>query len=504
MPEAKAPVRLAAGLDRLGISMTVSLLSLLFPTVLLLSFCLQTQASISTYITQAWQAGFWVFPGLTQKMSTYLADAVLFLSIAASGVLFVRGDRLLQQDHRKDNQDERAVFFRIIFWASLMGVLLVWVIPFHSRDLYGYINRGAQQVFFNANPYITTVGELDWKSNPMFHNHWLNNPCPYGFYYALVMRFITQLGAGYFFWTFLLFKGLSLIIHLATTVLLYMFAREFPGLHPNRVAYLYAWNPLILLHCVANGHNDALLAFLLLLALYMAFFAKSRLLSFPVLVVSVLTKYSSVLALPFFMIYAWRNPPRKPWLISALVAVLIGVALAIPYMQDGGILAFPWDRLLENVGKSQHSIQSMLARAIAYGGHVLLKTNANILLADSRTILKPVFLLGFVAFYGLLLRQAWQKLLTMQALITAIVQAMMFFILIASAKFHAWYFAMVFPMALLLPEKSPWFRIAVLISIVQLFAFTPLENLHILNALLLIVLPIAWVLYDTVKPRASG
>jgi len=491
------------GLDKLGWRMVVCLSFLVIPTVLLIAFCLDNQLTISRYITQAWQAGFWQLPGLTHETSVYVADAILFLMIAAMGYLYVMGDKHLQQEHRKDSQDELATFYRILFWTAIFGVILVWVLPFHSRDLYGYINRGAQQMVFHANPYLVTVGELDWQSNPMFHNHWLQNPCPYGFYYALLARFLTLMGGGSFFLTFLIFKSMSLFVHLATTVLLYLFAKQIPNLRPNRVAYLYGWNPLILLHCIGNGHNDGLLALFLLLALYFLFFPKTRGFALPVLMTSILTKYSSILALPFFLIYGIKNPPRKPWFIGGLAAIGLFFLLALPYVNDGQFLGFPWGKLIENAGKSQHSIQSMLARAISYGGHFIFQTNANILLTDSRRLLKIIFTLGFVGYYGWLCWRAWRETLTLETLLAYIVKAMMVFILIASAKFHGWYFAMIFPLALLMPEKSPWFRIALLVSIVQLVAFTPIENIHVINALLLIVLPIVWVMYASVK-RTEG
>ena len=59
LPELKTALQLERGLDRLGWGIVLCLSFLVIPTVILLVYCLEGQLSISRYITQAWQEGFW-------------------------------------------------------------------------------------------------------------------------------------------------------------------------------------------------------------------------------------------------------------------------------------------------------------------------------------------------------------------------------------------------------------------------------------------------------------
>ena len=80
----------------------------------------------------------------------------------------------------------------------------------------------------------------------------------------------------------------------------------------------FAWNPLILLESAGNGHNDILMVFFLLLAVYFA--ASDRpWLVIPALVLSISTKFVPVLVFPFFLLYLIRR--EETWRRRLTVAV---------------------------------------------------------------------------------------------------------------------------------------------------------------------------------------
>jgi hypothetical protein len=72
----------------------------------------------------------------------------------------------------------------------------------------------------------------------------------------------------------------------------------------------------------------------------------------------------------------------------------------------------------------------------------------------------------------------------------------------ASAKFNAWYLLTLLPLATLLPPHGKTARLMYYLSLAQLLAFTPLENVHILNALLLTGVPV-WLSHRSTPVQQS-
>src|SRR4029077_20957285 len=98
-----------------------------------------------------------------------------------------------QQIRRTDNPSLRP----IVGFAILFCLLAFLIFPFHSTDVFGYINRGWQQVHYGQNPYAYYLSEVpNWQQDPMLREHWLYNPNPYGFLFTLLTRFICRLGNG--------------------------------------------------------------------------------------------------------------------------------------------------------------------------------------------------------------------------------------------------------------------------------------------------------------------
>src|SRR6185436_15915007 len=48
----------------------------------------------------------------------------------------------------------------IIVFAAVFCLLAFLTVPFHSTDVFGYINRGWQQVHYGENPYIYRLADV--------------------------------------------------------------------------------------------------------------------------------------------------------------------------------------------------------------------------------------------------------------------------------------------------------------------------------------------------------
>jgi hypothetical protein len=467
---------------------------LLIPTVLLLIHSAQSGISISDLVSSAWKLPLLQSEGLSSKTLRIVADSTCFVMIALAGLWYVQGwwrfSTLRERDHWTAPRLKE-----LLTWVAICGFFLVAVIPFHSRDLYGYINRGAQQVFYSLNPYLFTVSDIpDWQTDPMFHSHWVSNPCPYGFFFALLAKGLVALSFKHFWVAFLLFKTVSLGVHLGTTALVYRLSNQLKLPSPWLNAYLYGMSPLMLLHLVGNGHNDGLVALTLLGAFSLALGRRWHWASWPVLVVSILTKYLAVLAAPFLAVLVWRRYGLRAVFLGSALGVLMLAILAWPYVATvpGGLAGFPWERMQENATLAQHSFHSLVNRLVFYGGKLL-----PFLLGGQEAInwgVKVLLLGGFGLFYmGALwsyLRVGAERLA--EDWVRWVGGVMVLLLVLVSPKFHGWYLGMVFPLVLLMAERGFLRRFVLGMTLVQLAGFTPLENLHIGNYLILTVAPLVW------------
>jgi hypothetical protein len=460
----------------------------LIPTGLLLLYSGGNDTAISQQISGTWQAGFWQFPGATSLFSRVLLDILQALAITGLAWLFYQGFKALSALPPQDPQNGHRIFQAVLVFSLICGGLLLAVVTFHSSDLYGYLNRGFQQSIYHTNPYLTPVAEISgWKQNPLLHPHWVYNPCPYGFFFAHLANWLTHLAGPRFFTAFLLFKTLNLLLLAGTTWLIYIISRQLGLRRPGLSAYLFGANPLVLLHTMGNGHNDILLVFLLLASVAALFSSRWRWACLPLLTLSILTKYASLLALPFFMIYLLKNREYKALLIGTVLSVALGASLAAPYIDPNR--AWPLSAMLDNAGKPQHSIIDLIAQSVYYPTK-WIRGHADAWTEVTLSIIKPLFWAGFVTFYGWQCLQSLRQSLTPEVLIyrTGLVLTVM--VAFISAKFHPWYPVMFLPLLLLLPEASRLRQFGLTFSLFQLAGFTVFQNLPVISPLALTVLPI--------------
>src|SRR5207248_770124 len=92
----------------------------------------------------------------------------------------------------------------------------------------------------------------------------------YGFLFSLLCRFLCWMGGGNWWLTLALFKLVNVAAYGFSAWLVWAGAVRMGVARPIRALYLFLWNPLILMHHIANGHNDILTGCLVVLAMYLA------------------------------------------------------------------------------------------------------------------------------------------------------------------------------------------------------------------------------------------
>lgn len=487
---------------------SLSLYSLLvIPSLLLWLYYGQTDASLSRSMKGAWQGTIWHFPGLDALASRVLLDALEAVVIAALGWLFYRGYRLLTPREPSPmvvgGDKDKTLGRTILSWTALCGAVLIFTTPFHSSDIFGYLNRGFQQSFFQTNPYLTTISQIpQWQNSPLLHAHWIDNPCPYGFFFARLTDWVTRWSGPSFTAAFLLFKLLNCLLVLASTWLVAKISRLLGHANPWLAAYCWGANPLVLLHTMGNGHNDIIMVFLLLTALWALLSQRFQWTCLPLLTLSILTKYASLLAAPFMLLALWRKKAMRSLLLGLGLSALLLLWLGADYVDP--TQPWPWNALLDNAGKPQHSMISLLANALYYP----LKwfhAPARDIQAQFLSVIKPLFWAGFASFYG------WRLWIALKAsqfndqrLLQEVAGVSVVMIAFISAKFHPWYPVMFLPLCLLLPESSRLRQFALTLSLFQLAGFTILQNLPVISEILLTLVPLWLTLKGSALFKQTG
>ncbi len=476
----------------------------LVPTFILLAKTGFNDHKIAAHILGTWQASFWHFPGQHHKNTRIVLDLLEALDIAGLMIFYWKGYQHLNRARTMTPASEQKLLWRLLRWLLPVSLILMMTVPFHSSDLYGYLNRGFQQSLLHTNPYMVVISDIaNWGRIWQFQPHWIDNPCPYGFFFAQLANQLTLFAHGSFVIGFLLFKAMNVLVFALSAVLIYNLSETLKSRRPWLNVYLFAANPMILLHVLGNGHNDILMTVLLLLALRLLVSKHFSWLALPMLTLSVLTKYASLLAGPFMVIWFIRQGRWKSLGAGFLASLILMAVLAQPYLVSH-FADWPWHAILDNAGRPQHSIAEMISSVAFYVPKFFGHPGSG-LRDKTLAIIKPLSWGLFVLFYAWRCWRYFSREPDRKDFYRVIQEShttLLMMVVFVSAKFHPWYVIMFFPLTLLLRESEFIRRYALNFTHAQIVAFTVFQNLPFFNVLCLTIAPLVWT-YCRNKPTQN-
>lgn len=189
---------------------------------------------------------------------THLATIGAYGGLVLVVVAWIRLGRLIGTP---GGPTRRELLTTLVQW----GAPLLVTPPLFSKDLYSYAAQGAM-VLHGINPYQHGPAALDSPLAGNVDEMWQNTPAPYGpVFLMLAARVIGITGER----TAPAVFGLRLLAVLGVLLMVVYVPRlaEHLGVDPNSALWLGVLNPLVLVHLVAGGHNDALLIGLLVAGL---------------------------------------------------------------------------------------------------------------------------------------------------------------------------------------------------------------------------------------------
>lgn len=253
----------------------------------------------------------------------FISKAMVILGVA----LLLQAWLRLGHHVRTHRVTEPRALSRLVWWWSAPLLLAP---ALFSRDLFSYIAH-SRLLPHGIDPYLYGTGALNsWYSDGA-DAMWTSAPAPYG---PLWMGLSTLV-----YWAtraeptvaLVTFRLLSLLGVALIAIYLPRLA-ERCGADPAKAVWLGLLNPLLLMHFVSAGHNDALMAGLLVAGLTLALEGR-RVVGVVVVTLAGAIKAPALLGLPFVSL-TWADEGRtsfgrrvRAWAIGGVLALVTFLGL---------------------------------------------------------------------------------------------------------------------------------------------------------------------------------
>ena len=244
-----------------------------------------------------------------------LAGALLLLTI------YVLGWRALRRLNRRQQEVQGRLVW---FFALAFSATLFWLMPITS-DLFNYLGQAHLFTDLGANPLLEPAAEVNeavlakgGSSDPLLSTYatvYAATPSIYGPAWTLISAPAT-LGPSETAFGLSYLKGLACLAFLGSAWLVQKIVGKLRPASAVEALYLFAWNPLVLLMAVGDGHNDMVMMAAVLLGFWFLL-QESWVLAFGALAFSASIKYVGALFVPLFVLYTWdrsmHRSQRGPW-----------------------------------------------------------------------------------------------------------------------------------------------------------------------------------------------
>ena len=337
----------------------------------------------------------------------------------------------------------RAAAGLVLGATILFSLTLLPMNPLASDDVYHNVADARTLWLYADNPSI--VPPIAHADDP-FYPHlsaWLEYPSVYGPVWYVISGAPLPFAHDELWPNIIGQKAITALFLLATTALAMLVAGQIQPRAVVAAGVLVGWNPLLQFETAGNAHNDVVMVFFALAALY----AVSRrwwVAVFPLLALSVATKYALVVLGPLLLVWLLRrgDVPRRQVALSLVLGAALGVALYAPFLAGG-------DTLAGIRRESDHTTSSP-------GGllDALLTGRLHLDAARSAQIRKLVLVPPYLLAYLLLLRRI-RRNADVQALVGASFWTVFLLLVLVKWWFLPWYLLWLVPLGALLPGSRP-------------------------------------------------
>ena len=352
-------------------------------------------------------------------------------------------------------------------------LVMLFMYPITAGDVFDYVSQIRVLTVYHANPLTIAPSAFPGDAFLPF-NAWPGMPASYGPLWALLSALVSQPAGNHFFAAVLAQKLLSITACLGCMAFVWLLAKQLCPERRWQAFVFFAWNPLVLFETGANGHNDALMVLFLLAGLTALLAARWywQSLALPLLVASVLVKWTGVLLIPLAVIYLLRGGRARRWGLAPLgLGAALTAAYALPVIAPFWDTQHAWGVLLQAnlFTASPPALLEGLLKPI-YGSSVA--GAAASLIGLGVFALVYLFLLARLAFPGARARlEPGAQITGAQRLIAVSHDSFFWYLALATFWFQPWYLIALLPLAALDPRplartRGALFSVGALLSYV--------------------------------------
>jgi alpha-1,6-mannosyltransferase len=260
---------------------------------------------------------------------------------------------------------------------QLLAVGALWMLPLavgpslFSRDLYSYLADGSL-LHHGLSPYHHAPEALAGLHQTHLLNavspFWRHTTAPYGPLFVGLTRAIAAIAGSNLIAGVLLLRGLELAGVILLAIFVPRLARAL-GADPRRATWLAVISPLVLLELIGAGHNDALMAGLLVAGVALAL-ERRPLLGIALCALAATVKFPAIAGAVFIALCWWRAEPPRAARIIGLTAVVAAAVFALVGVVSGLGLQWISGDLLSSTARLRLAITP--STAIGYTGASVL------------------------------------------------------------------------------------------------------------------------------------
>jgi hypothetical protein len=398
------------------------------------------------------------------KLTRYSAWglAAFIIGILMLFVLYVISLRYLQND---ETEVENLRF--VLISAGILALILLFSYPQTAIDLFVYAIRSRGWALYDLSPFITSPDAFP-ATDPWLGlaGEWADAASPYGPIWEWFSLGAFHLSGGNYLIQLFVLKTISLLAYLGSAWLIYRTLRLIRPRWAVVGTAFFAWNPLVLFESVQNGHNDIVMVFFLMLAIW----TYVRLMQLPdgkqnlwlsgifvlAFACSILIKFITLLVLPFFLLglgFRQKSWARRvlAWMIYGLTISLLSVLLMALYWPG----LDNWAVLQAGRGAGR-SLFALLVLAMLRGvdSSTAFDYTSRLIYA----VFGGVYLWGFWYVISQWSRKAKRKADATHALIETSLRVSFYiffwYVLLVASVFHAWYLLWFIPLAALMISQA--------------------------------------------------
>ncbi len=217
-------------------------------------------------------------------------------------------------------------------------LILIFAYPAFSHDIFNYMFDARIITKYQANPYLHTA--LNFPSDLWTRfMHWTHRTYPYGPIWLVVSVPFSFLGFGKFVLTLFNFKLMFMLFHIGNIVIIGKINSLVNPKFKLLGKVIYALNPLILIESLLSPHNEVVMLFFSLLAVYEGYVRKRVFAGIIDMIISAGIKFITILGIIPLIIskYSFKKVNIDYWFGINLMMIVIPLIAQICYREP-----YPW------------------------------------------------------------------------------------------------------------------------------------------------------------------